>query len=507
MRHLCVLVCILAGWLALAAPAATSSLRVGAPAGPSNLGNPFVSLISQVTQTTSTLFDALTQIDDTGAIRPELALSWQATSPTTWIFVLRPSITFSNGEPFDAAAVKTVIDWLTSQPGRATAMGAELKAVTGARVVDPLTVEISTSAPDAILPKRLSLVMMVAPKAWTTLGVEGFARTPSGTGAYTVQEWTDRQGRTQLRANPTSWRAPIDIERIEVVYPLRDSIVRRQALESGEIDITVQVAFDDLAALRAAGFTVLVQPVPQIRALALPNARDEHSPLRDVRVRQALNYAVDKESIAKVIYDGAVPAVGQGAIPGTVGYNPGVKPYPYDPARARALLAEAGYPDGFSFTAEVEVGQAEVIYLKAAQDLARVGVNLTVRAVVAQEWLRKYFSGDWGGADSLSLVWNAGAYRDTIRAIESYSCANPKPFFCEPSLMPDIAATGAMFDPRERDLALQKIMARLHDLAPSLFLVAHANTVVARPGITNIEAGERGLRFEKMRVAADPRKR
>ena len=479
---------------------AAETLRVGIPARTATLGNPYMSRVSAVTQTPSTIFDALTRIDVSGAVTPELALSWQVTSDTKWIFKLRPEVTFSNGERFDSDAVVSIINWLIGSEGKTTMMASELKAVSGVRSLDDLTVEITTATPDAILPKRLSLIMMVAPKAWAELGPRDFALMPVGTGSYKLEDWGEGSGRSVLTAFKESWRAPVHFDRLEMVYPLRDSIVRRHALESGEIDITVQLAFDDFKYLEALGYTTQVLQVPQIRALALPNTREDVPALKDVRVRQAINYAVDKEGIARTFYYDSVDPVGQGAIPGTIGYNPDIDPYPYDPDRARALLSESGYENGFELDAEVEIGQAQVIYEKVSQDLARVGITLNVRAVVASQWLQKYFSGDWGDTEILSVVWDAGAYRDTIRALEQYSCLKPNPFFCVPEMVPAIEATGSIFDTGKRDLALQKLMADMHDLAPSIFLISHANTAVARPCISNIMMSDRGLSYEKMQT-------
>ena len=300
-----------------------ATLRVGVPANTSTLGNPYMSLVSAVTQIPSTIFDALTRIDVNGDIVPELALSWEATSDTTWVFHLRPGVTFSNGEPFNADAVAQTIGWLIGPEGNTAMMASELKAVSGTNVIDDLTIEVVTRSPDAILPKRLSLIMMVAPKAWASQSRQDFALNPVGTGSYVIENWGEDSGRSQLYANITSWRAPVHFDHLDMIYPLRDSIVRRQALESDEIDITVQVAFDDIQFLRTAGFQVIVQQVPQIRALALSNLGAEDSPLRDVRVRQALNYAVDKAAIAQAFYYNEVDPVGQGAVAGTAGYNPG----------------------------------------------------------------------------------------------------------------------------------------------------------------------------------------
>ena len=477
-----------------------STLRVGAPARTAGLGNPYVGLISQITQTRSAIFDGLTRISSTGHLEPELALSWEVITPNTWIFNLRPNVYFSNGEPFGAESVITSIGFLQNTTGQMYGAAVEMRGVKQVRAVDNLTVEITTLRPDAILPKRLSMVMMVPPHAWTEMGLTEFSQAPVGTGSFLLKDWGANRGRTILEANSNSWRAPVDVDRLEVVFPLRDSVVRRQALEAGEIDVTPQLTLDDIAVLSAEGFTTFAAAVPEVRALALRNVDNEGSPLRDVRVRQALNYGVNKQEIADIFYLSVARPVGQGAIPGTFGYNPDITPYPYDPGRAKALLAEAGYENGLTFRAEVEQGQAQVIYVKASQDLARIGVDLQVRTLVAQEWLRKYFSSDWGNADILSVVWNSGAYWDTIRALESYSCAKPSPFFCEPSLMPLIEKSHAQFDPLMRERTLQDIMRYMHDLAPALFLISHTHSFAAAPHIKDVEQTQRGFVFEKIVV-------
>lgn len=476
-----------------------ATIKAGASAAPAGYGHPYMGLISRNVLTTATLFDSLTEIGSDGSVQPSLALTWTPVSDTEWHFGLRPDVTFSNGEPLDAAAVVYTLNYLISPDAARYILAQQASGIESVAAVDPMTVSIATKTPDAILPKRLSMLTILPPRAWQELGPDGFADTPIGTGSYVLEDWGKGSGRAILVANPKSWRAPEQIDRIEMLYPLRDPGTRLAALRSGDVDITLNLAFDDIPDVRNEGYTVLIQPVPQIRALVLPNT-DPGSPLADVRVRQALNYGVDKQAIADVLYQGEVSPVGQGSIPGTVGYNPDIKPYPYDPERARALLAEAGYEDGLTLDADVEIGQAQNMYLKAAQDLARIGVTLNVRAVVAAEWLRKYFSADLGRSDIISLVWDSGAYRDTIRSIETYSCAKANPLFCEPSLMPDIIATGALFDLEARDRALQNVMAKMHDLAPAVFLVNHANSTVAHSYVENIVLTERGLAFEKMRM-------
>jgi peptide/nickel transport system substrate-binding protein len=282
---------------------------------------------------------------------------------------------------------------------------------------------------------------------------------------------------------------------------LKETISRVQALVSGQVDITQGLSHDDLPDLEAAGFKVTIVPDAQIMALALRNVGNDGSPLQDVRVRQALNYAVDKQRIARDILRNTVEPVGQGSIAGVTGYNPNVKPYPYDPGKAKALLAAAGYPNGLKLIARVQV-QAVVgaasVYSQVAADLKAVGVDLELRPVLGQDWVRMYTTGDWGGADVISSTWNAAAFHDTVRAIETYSCDKPGAFFCAPEITPQAAAANAELVPAKREQILEDIAVRFHDLAPTIYLVNIASILAASPKVGPLAFTRSGLLFERM---------
>ncbi len=483
--------------------AEATTLRVGASDRPPGLGNPFESIATMTSHTRTAILDPLLRQNAQGGFDPALALSWAATSDFTWEFKLRPGAVFSNGEPADALAVKATLDFLTGPNSARYLIAQETRAIARIDISDSETVILTTKYPDAILPKRLSLVMIVPPRAFAEMGLADFAQAPIGSGSYILEDWGLQSGRTILTANKTSWRKPEQIDRIEVFAPLREAIVRLQALRSGQVDITLNVNVDELAALEAEGFISSVRPIGTIQAIALPNIGNPQSPLQDVRVRRALNYAVNKDVITGIIMGGTTQPVGQGAIPESFGYNPEIKPYPYDPDRARLLLREAGYEDGFSLNAEVLQGASPIdntVYIQVAQDLARVGVTMDVRPLIGQEWIRKYFSGDWDTADVLSMTWNAGAYADTIRGIETFSCKKPGVFFCAPELSPLIEESHRAFNEPQRERLLQNIMARMHDLAPSIFLYNQSIIVSRHPRVETIAMGGGGFMFEHMRI-------
>ena len=202
------------------------------------------------------------------------------------------------------------------------------------------------------------------------------------------------------------------------------------------------------------------------------------------------------------ILGGGGAVANQGATPETRGYNPNIPPYPYDPARAKALLAEAGYPNGFKIAADVLTNliMADAsIYQKAADDLARIGVKLDLRATTFANWARRFTSGEWQDADAFSLVWSSAPFQDAIRPIEQYSCAKVAAFACDPAIMPLIAGSNREMNPVARQQKLQEILARLHDTAPALLLVNMETIVVASPKITDIHTRIMGIEYERVR--------
>ena len=484
-------------------PILAATLRVGASSRPPGLGNPYDSISTIGSHTRAAILDGMVRQGPNGAMEPGLALSWKPTSNLTWEFQLRPGAVFSNGEAADAEAAKATIDFLTQPDSIRYLIARELQAVERVEVIDKETLLITTKYADAILDKRLSLVMIVPPHAFADMGLDTFAQSPIGTGSYVLEDWGFSTGRTILKGNPASWRPPEQIDKVEIIAPLRDSIVRLQALRSRQVDITLNISIDEMAQVKSEGFSLEVKLAGTIQSIALPNVGNTDSPLQDVRVRQALNYAVNKELITKIILGGTTFPTGQGAIPSSFGYDPSIRPYPYDPERARALLVEAGYGNGFGLRAEILRGGTptdDAVYAQIAQDLAKIGVRMRVHGLIGQEWIRKFFSGDWGDADVLSMTWTTGAYSDTIRAIETFSCKKPGAFFCAPELLPIIESSNQTFNINRREQYLRTIMGRLHNLAPSIFLYPHSIIIAHDPSVRNVMVGSGGLMFERMRV-------
>jgi len=176
--------------------------------------------------------------------------------------------------------------------------------------------------------------------------------------------------------------------------------------------------------------------------------------------------------MAEGLLEGRTKAASQGATPNTFGYDPNLKPYAYDPDRARALLAEAGFGGGLKFVAEVVVNEAaadQEVYLKAAQDLSRVGVEMEVRQITKADWIQKFIGGTWGG-QAAGIPYNSAPFNDITRFMGFEFC-KPNPYFCVEEIVPKIAAADAIFDSGERRQYLRNLAAEIRDLAPSIYLV------------------------------------
>lgn len=482
-------------------PAGAKSIRVAVGTWPPAMGNPYAQQIQGAVHPFVGMFDALTFMDRDGSTRPRLALSWTNDNPTTWTFRLRPGVTFTNGEPVNAGAVVAMIEMLKSPEGQRFFYAQEVDDIVNVKAVDDLTVTITTARPDPILAKRMSLLTLTPPKYWRDVGSDGFTQRPIGTGPFTIESWGRNRGAYELKATDKTWRPSLHLTRIEFRI-LQETQRRVQALDIGEVDLAFSIGYEDMAPLKDHGFEILVNQIPTALAIALSN-RKPNSPLSDIRVRQALNLAIDRETVAKTLLLGTVKPSSHGIEPGVFGYNPDIAPYPFDRARAKTLLADAGYPNGFALKATVlssATTDGAAIFQLVAQDLAAIGVRMELNNVLGTDWVQMWTSGDWKGADVLSSNWNGATYMDAGRAVKSYTCAWPGAFFCAPDVEKLLADSAIELDVTTREKLLQQALARLHELAPSIYLFPQTEVMALSPKIENVKFRGRYIDWDQLDV-------
>ena len=403
----------LGGGSATAQPAGT--LVVGLVAEPVNLDPAQVTDFNSNRVGRRIVEPLVTFAEETTQIVPGLAESWTI-SPDglQYTFKLRKGVKFHDGTPFNAAAAKFSIERQISPEHPANKLGkypfanyffGNVKAI---EAMDENTVRFVLKEPRAsfLVVMAAAAASMVSPTAATKAGVD-FALAPVGTGPFRYGSWARGQS-VVLEKFPEYWKGAVKFDRV-VYRPIVEDQARLTELLTGTLDLIVGVPPDFVAQLEGSPKANLLKQVgAHVWYLGINNTK---KPLDDKRVRQALNYAVNKDAIVKDVLKGT-GAVSRGPVlPGTWGADPNLPAYAYDPAKAKKLLAEAGYPNGFSTTMWVpESGsgmQSPVAMAVVMQsNLRAVGVNVTLQTMEWGAYIAKLRTKE---QELFALSWAAGS--------------------------------------------------------------------------------------------------
>ncbi len=493
--------------LILSGPASSAELKVGMREFPAGRGNPYQGCVcSPAIFVWSSTYQQLAQVGRDGRAFPVLAESWEAVDDTTWHFKLRPGIKFSNGEPLNAQAVKATYDFLATDEGKTFSQSRTLGVfIAETNVIDDLTVEVKTPTAQPVFAKLSTTQSIIPPQAFADVGIEGFTNNPIGTGPYIVKFEGENATGTPFAG---SWVKRADVDLIQFIV-LPEAPARSQALVSEQIDVNVQLGPDEFDQIRGAGMKVFAAPSTRTMGLSLITTRSGEpvtGPLADKRVRQALNYAVNKQAVIDAIFGGIGNPASQAAVPTAFGYNSDIKPYPYDPDKARALLAEAGYGDGFDleFRAIVTSTDFRFAYEAAVQDLNRIGINATL---IAQQfaggdgWLEHWIKGDWpyegfGFGNDLTGHLDAG-----LSFARHVSCTKPAPYYCNPDEMALIEQAYVEFDVNKREQMLREALKINAENAPIIYLIEFEEAMGYNPKITNFENVNLWVAYNELKIS------
>lgn len=343
-----------------------------------------------------TIFDPLVKLDDTGQPAPGLATSWSLVSPDVMEFKLREGVVFQDGTPFDADAVAFNID--RAQHDKASTIAGDLANITKVTVVDDHTVRFTMDPPNpAALPIILSgrAGLMASPAAVRAAGSsKAFSAAPVGAGPYKIEgQWFARE-RVSVRAWDGYWNAKQrKLGGIDFIETSTDASL--SALQAGDLD--VQYLDDDKIAAACADdrLRVMSSSTNELRLLIINQSM---SPFQNLKVRQAIWCAIDRKALADALTNGQAE-VATGWFPkNSIAYAPDLADeYSYDPDRAKKLLAEAGYADGLSFSAEI--GGTFTSYVRMGEliqsQLKQVGIDMDLKLIDPGQMLsRLYGTGD-----------------------------------------------------------------------------------------------------------------
>ncbi len=334
-------------------------------------------------------YEGLFMFDRDFKIHPLLATGYEVSEDgLTYTFKLRQNVKFHDGTDFNADAVKVNFERVLN---RNNALGRynQFKMIDKIEVVDPATVKITLKQPFSAFINNLThpSAMIISPAALEKYGKD-INLHPTGTGQYMFVEWNPGQN-VKMKKFDGYWDkdhlAKVDSINFRVVT---DNNTRAAVMQTGEAQFTYPIPYEQAAVLKKNDkLDLLAEPSIIARYVALNNLA---KPFDNPKVREAMNYAINKEALNKVVFNGFA-RVAEGVVPGKVEYSQKMAPWPYDPKKARELLAEAGYPQGFETTlwSAYNDGTSVKAIQFIQQQLRQVGVKVSVEALEAGQRVQR----------------------------------------------------------------------------------------------------------------------
>jgi peptide/nickel transport system substrate-binding protein len=415
----------------------------------------------------------------TGELEPLLATEWKATSDTEWTFKLREGVKFQDGTPFNAAAAAFTIDRAVNSKLGCNVEGyvfgdADLKV----NAVDDTTLTVTTAEPDPILPLRLSFLEVVPTSTSTTAKV----REPIGTGPYKIEKW-DAGQKITLSSWDGYWGDKPAYAKAE--YQWRsESSVRAAMITSGEADVAMGLSPDDNV-----GELGVDYPNNETVALRLEATK---APLNDIRIRQAINYAIDKDGIVGSLYQAKHKAAAQLIPEGIVGHNSGLKAWAFDLEEAKSLVAEAK-ADGVDTSAQVSLVVRNAQFPKVTElaqvlqeQLTQAGLNVKLKMLETSQQLSyqvRPFADDEGAV--ALMIQHGNQAGDAAFTVDQYmSSTGAQSYFGTPEFDAMIKkADAASGDERKKDF--EEIFAYQNEKVVQFAHISHQTGIIGKSKAVN----------------------
>ena len=337
------------------------------------------------------MYDSLLHKNTKLEYEPSLATAWKALDDTTWQFTLRQGVKFHNGDPFSAEDVKFSFERVLDPATKSPQYG-NIRAIKEVKIIDAQTVHLITDKPFPLLLERVVFFPIIPKKHFEKVGAQAFAESaPAGTGPYKFVEWK-RDQYLKLERFEEHWRGPAPFKNLTIrVIPETSTQVAE--LKTGGVDIIRNLAPDLIPDLKAHA-TTYVSTAPILRTHYVELDMRE-APFNKKEVRQAANYAIDRQAIVDKLMGGLGKIVPTVINPLAFGYEPKVEGYGYDPKKARELLKQAGLANGTDITIHAGVSEAfnRQIAEALAEMLSEVGLRTNLKIWDPGPAWNKFFQG------------------------------------------------------------------------------------------------------------------
>ncbi len=460
--------------LALAAIAVLGSvgvaktLKVGLASGALSM-DPYAHNETATNSILSNLFDPLVSFDKDIKTHPALAESWTNPDPKTWIIKLRKGVKFHNGNAFNADDV--VFSFNRIKTWNKSGFKGKVSAIESVEKVDDFTVKFTTTKPFPVFLRKLTYVSILDKETLEGKDDQWIGLHPVGTGAYKLDSWS-KGDHIAMSANTDYWRGKPNFDKV-LFRPLTNNATRVAAILSNEVDIINRVPVVDVNRVKNNDkLNFFVQPGLRLIYLQMDQDRDMtkfikthdgKNPFKDIRVRQALYYGINEDAIIKYVMKTFAAPAAQMSPSAVFGHDDSITRPKFDPAKAKALLAEAGYPDGF----EVQLDAPNNRYINDAQiaqavasSLAKIGIKVKVNATPKSTFFKavrnrdtSFFLIGWASSDgdASSVLDGVVHSTDDKKGYGRYNRGG----FADPVVDKYIEDSAGIMDPAARLKALQ----------------------------------------------------